>query len=138
MPISARRRSAARRACTCMRRGGAASVARGAQVPPLRRLAVGIDAGEVEPEQEVKLIGHEDTYDEDIRDREVIEKELLSLAHRVSSRLRRKGFRGRTVTLKVKYHNLTQVTRAATLPSPTDDGATIYRPALAPLDKTEA
>jgi DNA polymerase-4 len=104
----------------------------------LHRLANGIDDREVEPEHEVKSIGHEDTYDEDIRDREAIGKELLSLAHRVSSRLRRKGFRGRTVTLKVKYHDFTQVTRAATLPSPTDDGATIYRIVLPLLKKTEA
>ena len=104
----------------------------------LHRLANGIDDREVEPEHEVKSIGHEDTYDEDIRDREAIGKELLSLAHRVSSRLRRKGFRGRTVTLKVKYHNFTQVTRAATLPSPTDDGATIYRTVIPLLKKTEA
>ena len=104
----------------------------------LHRLANGIDDREVEPEHEVKSIGHEDTYDEDIRDREVIEKELLSLAHRVSSRMRRKGFRGRTVTLKVKYRDFTQVTRAATLPSPTDDGATIYRTVLPLLKKTEA
>jgi len=104
----------------------------------LHRLANGIDDREVEPEHEVKSIGHEDTYDEDIRDREAIGKELLSLAHRVSSRLRRKGFRGRTVTLKVKYHDFTQVTRAATLPSPTDDGATIYRTVIPLLKKTEA
>jgi DNA polymerase-4 len=104
----------------------------------LHRLANGIDDREVEPEHEVKSIGHEDTYDEDIRDREAIVKELLSLAHRVSSRLRRKGYRGRTVTLKVKYHDFTQVTRAATLPSPTDDGATIYRTVLPLLKKTEA
>ena len=104
----------------------------------LHRLANGIDDREVEPEHEVKSIGHEDTYDEDIRDRESIEKELLSLAHRVSSRMRRKGFRGRTVTLKVKYHDFTQVTRAATLPSPTDDGATIYRTVIPLLKKTEA
>src|SRR4030042_1737718 len=104
----------------------------------LHRLANGIDDREVEPEHEVKSIGHEDTYDEDIRDREAIEKELLSLAHRVSSRLRRMGFRGRNGTLKVKYHNFTQVTRAATLPSPTDDGATIYRTVLPLLKKTAA
>src|SRR3990170_7147846 len=104
----------------------------------LHRLANGIDDREVEPEHEVKSIGHEDTYDEDIRDRESIEKELLSLAHRVSSRMRRKGFRGRTVTLKVKYRDFTQITRAATLPSPTDDGATIYRTVLPLLKKTEA
>src|SRR3972149_943377 len=106
--------------------------------PHLHRLANGIDDREVEPEHEVKSIGHEDTYDEDIRDREAIGKEPLSPSHRVAWRLRRKGFRGRTVTLKVKYNNFTQVTRAATLSDPTDDGATIYRTVIPLLNKTEA
>src|SRR3989304_5745827 len=100
----------------------------------LHRLPNGIDDREVEPEHEVKSIGHEDTYDEDIRDREAIGKELLSLAHRVSSRLRRKGFRGRTVTLKVKYHDFTQVTRAATLPSPPLGAAAGPAPPILPGD----
>ncbi|HSG06538.1 MAG TPA: hypothetical protein VLB09_09085, partial [Nitrospiria bacterium] len=93
---------------------------------------------EVEPEHEVKSIGHEDTYDEDIREMGDILKELLCLAHRVSSRLRSKGLRGKTVTLKVKYHDFTAVTRAVTLPSATDDGGEIYRSAAVLLRKTEA
>ncbi len=104
----------------------------------LHRLANGIDEREVEPDHEVKSIGHEDTYDEDIRDGEAIRKELLSLAQRVSARMRRKGFRGRTVTLKVKYHDFTMVTRAVTIPSATDDGGAIYRTVLPLLQKTEA
>ena len=104
----------------------------------LHRLANGIDERGVEPDHEVKSIGHEDTYDEDIRDGEIIRKELLSLAQRVSARMRRKGFRGRTVTLKVRYHDFTMVTRAETIPSATDDGGMIYRTVLPLLEKTEA
>jgi len=56
----------------------------------------------------------------------------------VSSRLRRGGIRGKTVTLKVKYHDFVQVTRAITLSGPTDDGGTIYRCALDLLLDTDA
>ena len=65
-------------------------------------------------------------------------RELLSLADRVSSRLRGGGIKGKTVTLKVKYHDFVQVTRAITLSDPTDDGGTIYRCALDLLLDTEA
>jgi DNA polymerase-4 len=65
-------------------------------------------------------------------------RELLSLSDRVSSRLRRGGIKGKTVTLKVKYHDFVQVTRAVTLSDPTDDGGTIYRCALDLLLDTEA
>ncbi len=104
----------------------------------LHRLANGIDDREVETEREAKSIGHEDTYDEDIRDPEAIRKEILDLADRVAWRLRRAGVRGRTVTLKVKYADFTTITRAATLPRPTDDGGEIYRSAVPLLAKTEA
>jgi DNA polymerase-4 len=56
----------------------------------------------------------------------------------VSSRLRRGGIKGKTVTLKVKYHDFVQVTRAVTLSDPTDDGGTIYRCCLDLLLDTEA
>jgi DNA polymerase-4 len=110
----------------------------GANGEHLHELARGIDDRPVETEREAKSIGHEDTYDHDLRDRGAMRRELLSLADRVSSRLRRGGMRGKTVTLKVKYQDFVQVTRAITLPGPTDDGGTIYRCALDLLLDTEA
>ena len=104
----------------------------------LRQLAHGIDDRPVETEHEAKSVGHEDTYDHDLRDRGAMRRELLSLSDRVSARLRRHGIRGKTVTLKVKYHDFVQVTRAATLSDPTDDGGTLYRVALDLLGNTEA
>jgi DNA polymerase-4 len=41
--------------------------------------------------------------------------------------MRREGFAGRTVTLKVKYRDFTCVTRSQTLGEATDDGQVIYR-----------
>jgi DNA polymerase-4 len=110
----------------------------GANGEHLHELARGIDDRPVETEREAKSVGHEDTFDHDLRDRGAIRRELLSLSDRVSSRLRRGGIRGKTVTLKVKYHDFVQVTRAITLSGPTDDGGTIYRCALELLLDTEA
>jgi len=110
----------------------------GAHGEHLHDLSRGIDDRPVETDREAKSVGHEDTYDHDLRDRGAMRRELLSLSDRVSSRLRHGGIRGRTVTLKVKYHDFVQVTRAITLPDSTDDGGTIYRCALDLLLDTEA
>jgi DNA polymerase-4 len=104
----------------------------------LHELSLGIDEREVVPEREAKSMGREETYPEDLSDRESIRTELLSLATRVAERLRSEGVKGKTVTLKVKYHDFTLVTRAVTLDRFTDDGGEIYRSVLALLPKTEA
>lgn len=104
----------------------------------LHDLSRGIDDRPVETDRDAKSVGHEDTFDHDLRDRGAMKRELLSLSDRVSSRLRRAALKGRTVTLKVKYNDFVQVTRAATLADPTDDGGTIYRCALDRLLDTEA
>ncbi|NJD62992.1 MAG: DNA polymerase IV [Deltaproteobacteria bacterium] len=104
----------------------------------LHELSRGIDEREVVPEQEAKSIGHEDTYPEDLVNVNDVQKELLSLAGRVAERLRRQGVKGRTITLKVKYHDFTLITRAVTLDRGTDDGGEIYRGVLELLRKTEA
>jgi DNA polymerase-4 len=104
----------------------------------LHELSLGIDERDVVPEQEARSIGREDTYPEDLVDMETIKKELLSLATRIAERIRRHGVKGRTVALKVKYHDFTLIMRAVTLDHGTDDGGEIYRSVLALLPKTEA
>lgn len=99
-------------------------------------LAQGIDERQVVPEHDAKSIGHEETFLEDITDSETAKKELLSLAYRVARRMRRSGAKGRTVTLKVKYHDFVQVTRAETLDRHTDDGQEIYMASCRLLEKT--
>jgi len=101
-------------------------------------LARGIDDRPVETERETKSIGNEETYGQDLRHRETMRRELLALSNRVAQRLRREGFRGKTITLKVKYADFVQVTRAITLHNATDDGGTIFRCALDLLTETEA
>ena len=100
-------------------------------------LAKGIDQREVEPEREVKSIGHEDTYPVDISDLGEARKQLLSLANRVAKRLRGYGLVGKTVTLKVKYYDFVQITRSITLGEPTDDSTEIFQTCCNLLGKTE-
>jgi DNA polymerase-4 len=100
-------------------------------------LSKGIDDTEVQPERIIKSMGREETFLEDIQEKEKAEKEILILSQRVAKRLRRHSKAGRTITLKVTYYDFTQITRALTLPAATDDGRTIYRFALDLLEKTE-
>ena len=92
----------------------------------MHHLSMGIDYREVIPEHDAKSIGHEETFSQDIIDRGVAKKELLSLANKVASRMRREGVIGRTITLKVKYSDFVQITRSTTLSISTDDGPEIY------------
>lgn len=101
-------------------------------------LSRGIDDRPVVTERDAKSIGHEETFERDLRYRDTMRRELLALSGRVAERLRREGLRGKTVTLKVKYSDFVQVTRAITLADPTDDGGTVYRCALDLLSETEA
>lgn len=100
--------------------------------------ARGIDPRPVVPEQETKSIGNEETYDHDLIVLADIRREILALCHQVAGRLRRHGLRGKTLTLKVKYHDFKQITRSTTLRTPTDDQKGLYRQVLDLLPKTEA
>jgi DNA polymerase IV len=100
-------------------------------------LAMGEDERDVVPEHEVKSVGNERTFMRDIQMPEDAKKELLALATQVGRRMRRKNLTGKTVSLKVKYHDFKQITRAKTLADFTDDGIEIYGAACDLLGKTE-
>lgn len=100
-------------------------------------LAMGVDERDVIPEHDVKSIGHEQTFSQDIISLDVAQKELLALGDKVARRMRHKSLKGKTVTLKVKYFDFVQITRSATLPRSIDDGLEIYSVACRLLKKTE-
>jgi DNA polymerase-4 len=104
----------------------------------MRRLSMGIDEREVEPEHDAKSIGHEETFCEDIIRVDLSKKELLALANKVARRMRGEWLQGRTITLKVKYSDFVLITRSATLPKPTDDALEIYSNVCRLLSKTAA
>jgi DNA polymerase-4 len=100
--------------------------------------ARGIDLRPVEPSQEAKSIGHEETFTEDLRSLKRIEQELLALCCKVGKRVRDKGLTGRTITIKVKYRDFVQVTRSLTLAEPVGgDDKSLYQTGRLLLAKTE-
>ncbi|HSU01211.1 MAG TPA: DNA polymerase IV [Nocardioides sp.] len=105
----------------------------------LWQLARAQDPRVVLAERETKSISSEGTYDNDLTDRRLMEGLLTRQAKDVGTRMRKNGFSGRTVSIKVRLHDFTTLSRSSTLSSPTDDGATIGRIArslLTDLDTT--
>jgi len=100
-------------------------------------LAMGIDERDVIPDHDVKSIGHEQTFSQDIISLNEAQKELLALSNKVARRMRHKDLKGKTITLKVKYFDFVQITRSTTLPKSIDDGFEIYSVACRLLKKTE-
>jgi len=86
--------------------------------------ARGEDAGgwfdtEVGADLDAKSISHEHTYNEDTADAAQLESTLMRLCEMVGRRLREAQYHARTVQLKLRYKDFTTITRAHTLPSPT-------------------
>jgi len=117
--------------------GVALSRALGGAGPALVALARGEDGREVVPDERAKSVGSEDTFDEDLRGEEALLPHLREQAERVARRLRGAGLAGRTVTLKLKYDDFSQVTRRCTLDAPTDDGRALYDAARAQLSRAD-
>ena len=81
-------------------------------------LARGICHRQVRPDRPYKSIGAEDTFFDDLRDEGALVAELERISFTVWRRVEEKKIVGRTVTLKVKYHDFQIVTRARSLDRP--------------------
>ena len=77
----------------------------------------GIDNREVQPHRETKSVSVEDTYQEDLVTRETMAPELGILTERLAKRLQRSGLKGKTVTVKFKFHDFTLITRSLSVNS---------------------
>ena len=95
----------------------------------LWRLANGIDDRAVVPDAAVKSISHEETFAVDVTDPERLATEALRMADAVATRLRASEVAGRTVTIKVRFHDFHTITRSITLPTPVDSGHDVARAA---------
>ena len=76
------------------------------------KIVRGIDDREVQPDRETKSIGAEDTFPIDLASSEEMFPEIERLCTLVVERLKKQNLKGRTVTLKIKYHDFKQVTRS--------------------------
>ncbi len=93
----------------------------------LHELALGIDNRRVNPDQPVKSISSETTFDEDIGDADRLIGHLWRLAVVTSDRAKAKRMGGRTVVMKLKTTRFRIVTRQARLLEPTNLAEAIYR-----------
>jgi DNA polymerase-4 len=101
--------------------------------------AHGEDDSEVVPDAPAKQCSVEETFPCDIKDVEWLKMKLLEYAGQVFSELQAKGRIGRTVVLKVKYHDFESITRSKTLPVYPALREEIYETALRLLlTKTQA
>ncbi len=76
--------------------------------------ARGIDLRPVESEYVRKSVGCEQTFAEDISKRSAVTIELYHTVLELVRRIKKDDFEGRTLTLKVKYADFTQITRSVT------------------------
>jgi DNA polymerase-4 len=86
--------------------------------------AHGRDERPVVTESEPKSVSRETTFERDLhprRDREALSNILTALCASLSSDLRRKGYVGRTIGVKLRYDDFRTVTRDTTLERPTGD-----------------
>lgn len=79
------------------------------------QIARGIDHRPVNPNRELKSVGGENTFSTDLLNMDAMENALLPIAKKVFERLQQSGKLGKTITLKAKYADFSQVTRSKTL-----------------------
>lgn len=98
----------------------------------LYQAAWGRDERPVVTESEPVSVSRETTFEHDlhaVRDKARLSQIFTDLCERVADDLRRKGYAGRTVGIKLRYEDFKTVTRDLTLPAATSDAATIRRAA---------
>ena len=100
----------------------------------LLRIANGEIDSPVVPYTAPKSISGEVTLEENTRDPSIIKRILLAQSDRVGRRLRKQGFSGRTVTLKLKTGDFRTITRSSTLERPVQLADIIYREAVKLLE----
>jgi DNA polymerase-4 len=85
------------------------------------KIVRGQDDREVKPDRETKSVGAEDTFPYDLTEVSEMIEELEKITELVADRLHRHHLKGRTVTLKIKYHDFKQVTRSFSFVEAVDD-----------------
>ena len=93
----------------------------------LHRLSHAIDDRPVVPDAPVKSVSQEETFAVDHTDADRLAVEAVRMAESVARRLRAMHLAGRTVTLKVRFHDFHTITRSQTAAHPIDTGVDIAR-----------
>jgi DNA polymerase-4 len=96
----------------------------------LHRAAHGLDDRPLDLDPEPRSRSRETTFQQDlhpVRDWQTIAQTIAALAKQVGDDLRQRGYRGRTVGIKLRFADFKTVTRDRTVSVALDDGAAIRR-----------
>lgn len=104
----------------------------------LQNRARGVDGRTLELATERISASHEETFDQDIGDRDRLHEELRRMARRLSEYLVETGQSARTVTTKVRYPDFSIRSRSTTLEAGIDDAETLGHLACSLLDRALA
>lgn len=96
----------------------------------LAKHARGEDERPIQVTHIAKSLSKERTFAQDVQEETLLRRTLQEQAGEVARALQRKGFRGATITLKLRWADFTTLTRQISLPAPTDQEAIITSAAL--------
>lgn len=93
------------------------------------RLAHGMDKRAVVTDAKAKSLSAETTFARDSLDKDVLFAILSQLAEQVATRLRSKNVKGKTVSIKVRFHDFETLTRSKSLSEVTSNTTSIWQTA---------
>jgi DNA polymerase-4 len=100
----------------------------------LWHLAHGEDHRRISPNEPMKSVSNETTFETDISDREELLTRLWFMAEKVAGRMKAKGLTGRTVTLKLRRRDFSALSRQTRLEEPSQLADTLFREGRALLE----
>ena len=103
----------------------------------IKLLAQGIDKSPITPSSTAKSIGKETTFSTNITEKTVLVKELLKISQLVGYTARKKGYKGRTITLKIRFHNFITLNKSMTLENSTNIDDLIFKTVVSLLGKVK-
>lgn len=96
--------------------------------------ARGVDTSPVVLPERPKSVSREETFDRDVAARDALTRRLGTLSADVAGRLRAGGWTARTVTLKLRYHDFTTISRQHSLLAVTATDVEVRDTAIALFD----
>jgi len=103
----------------------------------LHEASRGIDESPLVTHWEPKSVSRETTFQEDTNNWQIIAKTIAELSNEVVEDIKEKGYKSKTVTLKVRFSDFKTYTRAMTLQEPTDSVEQIRKAAFQCLNRIE-
>ncbi len=99
------------------------------------RLSRGEDDRSVTPDHSAKSIGQEQTFGQDVAERDYVKNILFGQVQQVGRRLRKHGLKARGVNIKIRFGEFETISRSTTLADPTDVTDELWGAAKALFDQ---